>query len=927
MKRKTFILIGILVVLLSLSAIVFSSCSNDKSDSTTLYLDPESFFYSELLYGMVGWDPVEGAGGYNVSLYPASIASHCIYSTDIKAKPIPLVSKLKKEYSDWQKLIVRVYAYDSTRTHYSNVVSYQVSFIKEEMPIVINEDVEEGVVEEFEDKQYYYSYIVDNTNIRKNDSLDYAFVLDSTSPVVNVNSIGIDGHYFYDDEKNVVVVDKEYIDCFSEGAHFPVEITYEDGSYYKFFINIVAHMPYSLSTSEIVFKRGGCNSSILVAAETEIQYVYFADAVCSVTLDGKIASKDLYSTNYQFEGITFKKDALNKLSLGTHEVRVYYYLDDHKRALGYSTIRIVVNESDSVSPYNLNIDFDSNYPSVYITWDCDKKWDRAEVKIGTNVYSSNNSTHARRFKGNSFDAMSVLTKKGTSVQVTLYYNDGFYYSASTTLEENLASATVVSYLAGEYPSYLGRMCNAYISDDQELYDYIGRTIIYYGDNDRYRNVECDVTETYEIYSPYLNNKYPDNEDLKSAIANAYYGFIEQLTFYYSNLIVTRDTENSNKISITMTLRSGSARAYGARMSFDSEVKDINKTSNYKEYPGSILHYYTNGESQRGANYNDFKVDSVEQTAEVSETVELVLALERGFRPECKANSNAEKVYLKSRDILREIIDDRMSDYEKVLAIYDWLSYNCIYDYAIIAYSNSIKKTSAYAAIYKNRAFYPEGVLFDGIAVCNGIASVFSIMCNIEGISCYKIIGEVSSGAHAWVKVLVDGNWYICDPTWSNARGSFNGQYYEYITYDFFMMGQEESESYQSRHEYDKGDGINYHAGNGDYSYWASTFFIYNGVVNDYCLNNLNEFEVFMDYYTRRGENAVIQGNGEVFVSFMLKSGASASTADNWYENYITKHNSEAQIYFNIEFFNRTSSPTGGIVLNFSNIVYLRISKK
>ena len=33
-------------------------------------------------------------------------------------------------------------------------------------------------------------------------------------------------------------------------------------------------------------------------------------------------------------------------------------------------------------------------------------------------------------------------------------------------------------------------------------------------------------------------------------------------------------------------------------------------------------------------------------------------------------------------------------------------------------TKSIKNTSAYAAIYKNRAFYPEGVLFDGIAVCN-----------------------------------------------------------------------------------------------------------------------------------------------------------------------------------------------------------------
>ena len=928
MKKKTFILIGILVLLLSLSAIVFSSCSSSETETTVLYLNSESFFYSDLFNGMIGWDPVDGASGYSVSLYPASIASRCIYSTEIASEPgeqIVLLSSVKNDFSDWQELIVKVYAYDSTRTHYSNVVAYQLSFIKEEMPIVIKEDVEEGVVEEFEDKQYYYSHLDENTNIRKNDSLDYAFLLDSEVPVSSVTAVGIDGFYSYDSEKNLLIIDKEYIDYFSECAHFPVEILYEDGSYYRFILSIVSQMPYSLDTTEISFKRGGCSSSVSAAAETKIQDVYFKDAVCTVTLDGVIAKKDLYYTNYQFEGITFNKDALNNLSLGTHEIRVYYYLDDHKKSLGYSSINVIVNESDSYAPYNLEIDYDSNFPSVYVKWDCDRKWNKAEVKIGTNVYLSIDSTHARLFDGNSFNAMGILRRKDTAVQVVLYYGDGFYYSASTTLEEDLASATVQSYLL-DTVSYLGQNCNAYITSDQELLDYCGYKIIHYGDSDIYRETECDVTETYNIYSPYLNQKYPDNSDLKSAVSNAFYDFIEQLTFYNSKLIVVRDEDNSNKISITMTLRSGSARPYTTYKSFDSSVKDVNKTSKYKEYTGSVLHYYTNGESQRDSSY-EFKVDSVEKTATVSETVELVLALENGYNPECVPNSNAEKVYLKARSILREIIDDRMSDYEKVLAIYDWVTYNCIYDYAIIAYSGTIKNSSAYAAIYKNRAFYPEGVFFDGIAVCNGIASAFSIMCNIEGIRCYKIIGEVSSGPHAWVKVYVDSNWYVCDPTWSNARRSIGNQYYEYITYDFFMMGQEESESYQDRYEYKKGEGIKYHAGNSEYSYWSSMFFTYEDKVYDYYFDNYNDFVIFMDYYTQRGENAVVQGNNEIMVSFMLKSGASSLLADNWYENYVSEHNPEAEIYFNINFSNRVSSPNGGKILNFSNIVYLRISKQ
>ena len=63
MKKKTFILIGILVVLLSFSAIVFSSCSSSEAETTVLYLNSETFFYSDGLNGFIGWDPVDGASG------------------------------------------------------------------------------------------------------------------------------------------------------------------------------------------------------------------------------------------------------------------------------------------------------------------------------------------------------------------------------------------------------------------------------------------------------------------------------------------------------------------------------------------------------------------------------------------------------------------------------------------------------------------------------------------------------------------------------------------------------------------------------------------------------------------------------------------------------------------------------------------------
>lgn len=50
-----------------------------------------------------------------------------------------------------------------------------------------------------------------------------------------------------------------------------------------------------------------------------------------------------------------------------------------------------------------------------------------------------------------------------------------------------------------------------------------------------------------------------------------------------------------------------------------------------------------------------------------------------------------------------------------------------------------------AVLYES--FYIEGVLTDTdyLAVCDGMSKTFSLLCNIEGIPCVRVIGSAGSG--------------------------------------------------------------------------------------------------------------------------------------------------------------------------------------
>ncbi|MDD6380361.1 MAG: transglutaminase-like domain-containing protein [Lachnospiraceae bacterium] len=113
-------------------------------------------------------------------------------------------------------------------------------------------------------------------------------------------------------------------------------------------------------------------------------------------------------------------------------------------------------------------------------------------------------------------------------------------------------------------------------------------------------------------------------------------------------------------------------------------------------------------------------------------------------------SDTDKETLKTAsDILKKIIKDGDSDYQKELAVYEWM-------YENIGQGQSTVVTLPAAS---GSDFTPQGVLVSKQAVCVGYATTFRMFMQMLGMDCHIVHNDY----HSWDLVkLDDGNWYHVD---------------------------------------------------------------------------------------------------------------------------------------------------------------------
>ncbi len=107
-------------------------------------------------------------------------------------------------------------------------------------------------------------------------------------------------------------------------------------------------------------------------------------------------------------------------------------------------------------------------------------------------------------------------------------------------------------------------------------------------------------------------------------------------------------------------------------------------------------------------------------------------------------------------VFEECVTPEMSDYDKELALYAWLTGNVSYD------QSHYEKKGAPRSSYE-----PYGPLVEGKGVCLGYATAFQLLMDMADIECITVTGAafMSRENHAWNMVKLNGEWYCADPTW------------------------------------------------------------------------------------------------------------------------------------------------------------------
>lgn len=133
-------------------------------------------------------------------------------------------------------------------------------------------------------------------------------------------------------------------------------------------------------------------------------------------------------------------------------------------------------------------------------------------------------------------------------------------------------------------------------------------------------------------------------------------------------------------------------------------------------------------------------------------------------PEATHKEKIAAFYAKTEAILNAVIDPDWSDERKAMELYRWVAEEV--NYFTVDYTTA--DTSAYSAIMQ------------GKSICYGFSDCYNYLLRQAGIRAELLRGyrAFDRAEHGWSMVLIDGQWYHCDPTWES--GSSDGQGLRYF---------------------------------------------------------------------------------------------------------------------------------------------------
>ena len=134
------------------------------------------------------------------------------------------------------------------------------------------------------------------------------------------------------------------------------------------------------------------------------------------------------------------------------------------------------------------------------------------------------------------------------------------------------------------------------------------------------------------------------------------------------------------------------------------------------------------------------------------------------------------VNAKVQQIVASQVQPNMSDYDKELALHDYLANNTNYDY-----NNVVSDT------IPDDSFTAYGALIKGTAVCEGFAEAMYKLLSQAQMKAYIINGYGNGVPHEWNLVNINGGIYHLDPTFDTPVSTGG----KVITHNYFNVNDEE----------------------------------------------------------------------------------------------------------------------------------------
>ena len=460
------------------------------------------------------------------------------------------------------------------------------------------------------------------------------------------------------------------------------------------------------------------------------------------------------------------------------------------------------------------------------------------------LYSNSTGLKCYNLSSNIIDLNngSYMTKKEIYAIRMGYIHDGV-----TTITSGVQYYNPNNY--GTYTSniYLfdGYINDYYIENIQELKNLIYHTFI-----NKQEEFNLKISPSFKDY---ISTAFDGNymvELMDEAVYHCFKQFYETMSYQANNTNGGFVSQLSNSTEFKVKV------SYGGILQCDTTIRPMASSINDQSESDAYyeIHDFETLAEKYGNDYDDFVSDKQFLRTNVTTSEQLYWAVENKVTPVItETNTRAYQIYNRAKEVLRNIISEDMTDYEKALCIFDWICINTSYDYTSYTTSNGY---SAGIANYPTKlpCFYLEGVFITGNAVCDGFSKAYSLMCNMVGIDAIRIVGTAktgnTSGGHAWNKVMLDINetdtipagYYLVDITWTEMVSNYG----EELTHSYF--GLSDADTKETHFPYaNRKDKFDKFASSKNLRYYENTTFEHNGTQHDLVIKNTDELSQMFDY--------------------------------------------------------------------------------